>query len=668
MIVLSRFNLSGLSTLQEAFIDSILLSTFVSVALTILNLFIGKTNSGFNNLGHKKLFSEKKSYLEKPLLIPTILAVILLFTAGHELKQLTSIKESLNQKLTQLLQRKELINDVHDAFGYGGVIHNFKNYVLRGDIKYYNKLVDTTKKVHGLLDEYDLAVEKANVEALGYTQNIRKAANLYIEKAKMVRKYHLKNMPLSKIDNIVRVDDTIYLQSFDLIMEHLEYERIKTLKDIDESFESTITSFIVSLISSISFIFFISFLSNSKLMRSRRVAEKLASTKTEFLANMSHEIRTPMNGILGMVQLLNETELTPQQKDMLTTTRSCGDSLLTILNDILDISKMDSGKLELEIVNFSLTQCIEDALFLLNHKASNKGILMRFENPSNDPYWFKGDITRVRQIIVNFLSNALKFTEDGEVVVNVDTMELNSTSSSVTIKISDTGIGISEENVPKLFQAFSQADTSITRKFGGTGLGLSISSRLAQMMGGNVFVTSKLGVGSIFGFTIPLDHGVAEFAKEIEPIKKVIARDMGMLSQSYPHKILLVEDNRVNQKLGQMMLKKLGYDCDIAANGLEAIKAVRVLEDENAYYSLIFMDMQMPEMDGLEATRRMVKMYGDQRPPIVAMTANAFVEDREKCFEVGMVDFIAKPFKLEDLERVLIKFGEEQVLSIKKIG
>jgi PAS domain S-box-containing protein len=394
--------------------------------------------------------------------------------------------------------------------------------------------------------------------------------------------------------------------------------------------------------------------STTEMARLKAEAENANRAKSEFLAHMSHEIRTPLNGILGFTNLLSGGELSAEQREYNDAVRCSAEHLLALINDLLDFSRIEAGRLEPDSAKFSVRQCVDDALRPVRPLAETKGLELLVEVSESVPEWARGDSHRIRQVLLNLLGNAVKFTELGRIslrVLVVDNIGRTAGNGGLALQfaVSDTGIGIPEAQRATIFEPFRQADGSITRRFGGTGLGLSISSSLVALMNGRLWVDTNEGVGSTFSFTIPLISAAAPATGE------AAGSALGRARPANPGlSILVAEDNKVNQRLIRRILEMRGHRVTLCDNGADVLNAWH-----NHGFDLMLLDVHMPEMDGLEATRR---VRAEERPtgshiPVIAMTACAMVGDRDECMQAGFDAYLTKPIDLQELENVLAKYS-----------
>lgn len=381
------------------------------------------------------------------------------------------------------------------------------------------------------------------------------------------------------------------------------------------------------------------FWQNRRLRHANRLASAAVNAKSSFLAAMSHEIRTPMNGVLGMTQLLLNGPLSDEQREHAVTLRESGEHLMRILNDILDYSKIEAGRLDIVVRSFDLLSLVRQVSDLIAPVAASKGLMLRTELPAAALPLLRGDPGRIRQVLLNLLSNAVKFTDQGEVRLTVTATSAGADRQTVVLRVADTGIGIAPEQQSHLFQKFYQADSSSTRRHGGTGLGLAICHDLVQLMGGSIEVESAPGGGAVFTVTLELKQDAKVSSAAVSPSRTMTGQG---------RKVLLVEDNLINQRVATRLLERLGCSVEVANNGVQAVERTDL-----ASFDLILMDCQMPELDGYQATERIRLLYPALRIPIVAMTAGAVEDDRDRCRRAGMDDFLQKPIQVDDLSGVL---------------
>lgn len=590
-----------------------------------------------------------------------------------------------------------LISDIRADIGYGGVIHNFKNWVIRGDPRTYDTLLDDFKDVERDIEAYhNLALSETEREALSI---LSETLGRYRAAADQVIDLRSAGLSLAAIDNELRVNDRPALAALDVLEGATTDEFSRAIERVEAEVSSGQKSSLIGLVLSLipllaaaSAIYFLRLLfsevsrrqeaqrqlevSIQEIVENRQLIEREASkqielaeelsvakdeaeaatlAKSEFLASMSHEIRTPMTGVMGFADLLLEGNLEQESREKVYKIKDATRSLLRIINDILDMSKMEAGKMEIENIDFHLPSVIDDVAGLFSEKRSGnraKNVELSVDLDDDFPVGVNGDSTRVRQILVNLIGNAMKFTEKGTVEVK-GTYEPVDGQEFYKISVADTGIGMKPETLDHLFEEFTQADASISRRFEGTGLGLSICKRLVDILGGEIGADSEYGKGSTFWFTLPYTPA----ASDVSPEGVRIGQAVSNYKAQRPLHILIVDDNKLNQQIIFATMVGFGHTAQIAENGMEAVEV-----HERGDFDLILMDIRMPIMSGTEATKLIRQMDDDKASiPIIALTADAMKEHRRGYIEAGMNDVATKPIDRAELAAAINSVMDEEI-------
>lgn len=577
------------------------------------------------------------------VLLSVIVVMLLGFYIVHLERKFEDISSLLQERLVLVEDTERRLGELRADIGYAGFIHNFKNYVLRREDVYrlraianYENALSHMSALRGIL------ITQEDFQAL---DQIEAVLGRYKEKLEELP-HTLVVGRIGQDDALVKVDDTPAVKAFDSLYQSVAEQTQQVLQEVRGK-EADVSAYIrlgyLMVVLVIGMTFFILLLVNQVTSRYRD-AEHASEAKSEFLSAMSHEIRTPLNGILGLVQLLDINKFTKEERYHLTLIQSSGQLLLSMLNNVLDLTKIEAGEVELEVMPVDVNYTLGMTTDFYNNLASEKGVLVNYHSSLEDGSYWMCDPTKLRQIASNLLSNAIKFTHKGQIDVNV--FELGESEaeedglSRVCIEVSDSGIGMTAEALAQVFEKFKQADGSTTRQYGGSGLGLSIVKEICTLMGGEVQVNSQWGKGSVFRVMLPLERAQLQDLEvdEISGANGVLPLE-GL-------RVLIAEDNIVNSAVAKGFVENMGMKVTIAHDGAEALKLFDKVKPD-----LVLMDVNMPNMDGLEATHNIRQKEEGKDVPILGLTADAFSHTKQKCLEAGMNGVVHKPFSFNLLKK-----------------
>ncbi len=584
--------------------------------------------------------------IRRSVILLAALSILSVFGYVYEAeRRFETVSDVLSSRLSASTQTVRLLSQLSAEIGYGGFIHNFKNYVLRRDSVYYRQAQENYKNIQTLLDKLEThVVGKQDVDAL---RDIKQTLDEYVKYLHQLD----DNVSIVEDDQRVRVDDRQAIAAIRHLYDMVESLSEKTLKDVivkqEDAHRFIKLGFLLVLL--ISFIAVFLLVLIKKLEAKTLQASSANEAKGRFLSTMSHEIRTPLNGMLGLVQLLNRKKFTKEEQHHLDLVQSSGEMLLDILNDVLDISKIEAHELRLEIISFDVEKLLQTTADFYKNIASEKGLVVNYHSDLPEGLYLNGDPTKIRQILSNILANSVKFTEVGSINISAECEIVSKPETgetcSLRIRMTDTGIGMDAQGLNHLFEKFTQADSSISRKYGGTGLGMAIVKDLCELMNGTIEVDSVYGEGTSFQITLPMQLSSRD---EIQHLQEPREQEMTEIFQGLD--VLVAEDNMVNAVVARGFLENLGINVRVAHDGAEAVKMF-----DRQQPDIILMDVNMPIKDGIQATREIRQKENGKTLPILALTADAFSETREKCLEAGMDGTVPKPFSFDLLRNTLFE-------------